>query len=110
MNNTAEKTISQKNLKSEIREKLDEIHSMMNELSQSKLTIMDKEYDLSEWITLTDYAKKYNLSISRVQQWIIRGVVPTDCVIVVPELNYLKLLKNKMYYTKINKKTISGNS
>lgn len=93
---------------SEIREKLDEIHSLMNEISQSKLTIMDKEYDLAEWITLTDYSKKYNLSISRVQQWIIRGVVPSDCVIVVPELNYLKLLKNKMYYTRTNKKQDSG--
>lgn len=94
---------------SEIRQKLDEIHSMMNELSQSKLTIMDKEYDLTEWITLTDYSKKYNLSISQVQQWIIRGVVPSDCVIVVPELNYLKLLKNKIYYTKNNRKSDSGN-
>ncbi|GLU56158.1 hypothetical protein [Dyadobacter frigoris] len=109
MNNITEKIISQKSLKSEIREKLDEIHSMMNEISHSKLTIMDIEYDLSEWITLTDYSKKYNLSISRVQQWIIRGIVPSDCVIVVPELNYLKLLKNKMYYTKTNKKLNLGN-
>lgn len=103
MNNVAEKITTEQTAKSEIREKLNEIHALMNEISQSKLTIMGKEYDLSEWITLSDYSKKHDLSVSRVQQWVIRGVIPSDCIIVVPELNYMKLIKNRPYKTRANK-------
>ena len=87
------KTIAKKTVLRKIRERLDEIHSMMTEISHHRNRLFER----------------YNLSISRVQQWIIRGVVPSDCVFVVPELNYLKLFKNKMYYTRTNKKSDSGN-
>ena len=84
----------------EIDKRMDKIEILLHELTQSKLVIMDKEYDLSEWITLSDYSKSNNLSIARIQNWILRGVVPTDCVIVVPELNHLKLIKNQIYETR----------
>ena len=84
----------------EIDKRMDKIEILLHELTQSKLVIMDKEYDLSEWITLSDYSKINNLSIARIQNWILRGVVPTDCVIVVPELNHLKLIKNQIYETR----------
>ncbi|WP_221393742.1 hypothetical protein [Dyadobacter sp. NIV53] len=66
-------------------------------LTRSKLTIMEKEYDLSEWITISDYSKKYNVTVARVQNWIARGIIPDGSVIVVPELNHLKLIKNQAY-------------
>ncbi|MCF0060520.1 hypothetical protein MUK70_14845 [Dyadobacter chenwenxiniae] len=67
------------------------------QLTQSKLVIMGNEYHLWEWITLSDYSKKYNIKIPRLLNWIVRGVIPNDSVIVVPELNHLKLIKNQQY-------------
>ena len=84
----------------EIDKRMDKIDSLFHELTQSKLTIMGREYDLSEWMTLTDYAKKHNLSVARVQTWISRGVVPAGFAIVVPELNHLKLIKDQPYETR----------
>lgn len=84
----------------EIEAKLDKVDALFAELTSSKLIIMGKEYDLSEWRTLSDYAKKHNYSIARVQTWIARGVVPDDCVIVVPELNYIKLVRDRPYETR----------
>lgn len=90
-------TLNKKMTLSEIDHTFDNVEKMMKDLTKSKLTIMDKEYNLSQWITLSDYSKSNNLSVARVQNWIIRGVVPTDCVLVVPELNHLKLIKNQSY-------------
>lgn len=87
----------------EIDNRLDNVEKMMREITQSRLIIADKEYHLSEWITTSDYAKSNNLAISRVHNWIMRGVIPSDCVIVVPELNHLKLIKNRPYETRATK-------
>lgn len=84
----------------EIRQRFQRIDALAAELSASKLIIMDKEYNLSEWKTISDYAKKYHYSMARVQMWISREVIPSDCVIVVPELNYLKLIKDRPYDTR----------
>ncbi|WP_285542677.1 hypothetical protein [Dyadobacter frigoris] len=79
------------------------IEKMMTEITKSKLVIADKEYNLSEWITTSDYAKNNHLAIARVHNWIARGVIPKDCFIVVPELNHLKLIKNQSYETRATK-------
>ena len=94
MNMTKEVTVS------EIEAKLGKVDALFAELTSSKLIVMGKEYDLSEWKTLSDYAKKHDYSIARVQTWIARGVIPDDCVIVVPELNYLKLVHDRPYETR----------
>ena len=75
----------------------------MAEITQSKLVIADKEYNLSEWITTSDYAKSNHLAIARVHNWITCGVIPSDCIIVVPELNHLKLIKDQLYQTRVIK-------
>ncbi|MEO6686865.1 MAG: hypothetical protein ABIN24_12915 [Dyadobacter sp.] len=87
----------------EIDSRFDNIEKMMNEITQSRLIIADTEYKLSEWITTSDYAINNHLSIARVHNWITRGIIPLDCVIVVPELNHLKLIKNQPYETRATK-------
>jgi hypothetical protein len=87
----------------EIDDQFENIEKMMREITTSKLVIADKEYNLSEWITTSDYAKNNQLAIARVHNWISRGVIPSDCVIVVPELNHLKLIKNQLYQTRASK-------
>lgn len=87
----------------EMDNRFDHIEKMMTEITKSKLVIADKEYNLAEWITTSDYAKNNHLAIARVHNWISRGVIPKDCFIVVPELNHLKLIKNQSYETRATK-------
>ncbi|WP_235152321.1 hypothetical protein [Dyadobacter sp. CY345] len=84
----------------ELDERFDKLEKMMTEITKSKLIIADKEYHLSEWITTSDYAKNNGLAIARVHNWITRGVIPSDCLIAVPELNHLKLIKDQAYQTR----------
>jgi hypothetical protein len=91
-------TIQEKNtVFVEVNKMLDEVESRLMELTDSKLVIMDKEYKLKDWMTLSDYCKKYNIKPSRLSNWIERGVVPDQSIIVIPELNGLKLIKNQAF-------------
>lgn len=57
-----------------------------------------KRYSLSEWVTLKQYAKRHELeSISVISNWINRGIIPAEDIVVVEELNDLKLIKDKVY-------------
>lgn len=86
--------------KEEIHAKLDEIQNLFNELSNASVIAYGNEYKLSEWLTPVSYAKKYTKSISTVQNWIARGVVPDACMVVIPELNNLRLIKDQPYQTR----------
>ena len=90
-------TTTTKNKAQEIHNGINEIHSMMKELTDTKLIFMGNEYKLSEWITISDYSKKYNVKTDLILKWIDRGVIPAGSAIVIPELNYLKLIKNQTY-------------
>ncbi|MCF0041298.1 hypothetical protein [Dyadobacter fanqingshengii] len=91
-------TIKQKGtVFTEVNNKLDQVESMLMDFTNSKLVIMDKEYWLRDWMTLSDYCKKYNIKPSRLSNWMERGVVPAGSVIVIPELNGLKLIKDQAF-------------
>ena len=90
-------TLEKKLTATEIENNVLAMQRNLMQLTQSKLVIMDKEYYLWEWITLSDYSKKYNVKIPRLLNWIERGVIPDGSIIVVPELNHLKLIKNQVY-------------
>ena len=56
-----------------------------------------KGYLLDEWLTIKEYAKKYDLqSTNVVSNWIKRGVIPQDCILET-KFNGLKLVKNQIY-------------
>jgi hypothetical protein len=71
---------------------LEKLESKVSEIADATLIIMGKEYPLSEWLTIATYSKKYDKSPARILNWIKRGIIGSDCVIVVPGLNHLKLV------------------
>lgn len=79
------------------QEILNRTKTLKNNISRY-LQLNGAEYNLSEWVTIKDYANMYNLSsTSVVSNWIERGVVPTENVVEIPELNDLRLIKNVRY-------------
>ncbi|AQG80460.1 hypothetical protein [Spirosoma montaniterrae] len=62
------------------------------------LALNGKQYDLNEWLTPMEYARKYNLrSVNNVTNWMIRGVIPPADIVDVPELNGLRLVRDRVY-------------
>lgn len=66
-------------------------------LGKGELIYEGRTYPLHEWLTLTNYAKLHGLQVNQVQNWINRGIVPKEKMLIVPELNNLKLLHNEQY-------------
>ncbi len=60
----------------------------------------DQVYDLGEWVTLKEYVLRHEgiTSTNIVSNWISRGVVPPDCVVELPDLNSLKLIRDQVYH------------
>ena len=91
-------TVKKKNtVFADVNNRLDDVEEKLMDFTSSKLVIMDKEYNLREWMTLSEYCKKYNIKPSRLSNWIERGVIPDGSIIVIPELNGLKLIKDQVY-------------
>jgi hypothetical protein len=87
-------------IKDSARQKIAEIKEALNELQQLqnvKIVVEGAEYDLHEWITISEYSRIHHLKVSRVQNWITRGVVPRSKVLAIPQLNNMKLIKNEVY-------------
>ncbi|TLV03036.1 hypothetical protein [Dyadobacter luticola] len=87
-------------LKNRARQTIKEIKAALNEIQQLedvKIVVAGAEYDLHDWITISEYSRVHNLKVSRVQNWISRGVVPRDKVLAIPQLNNVKLIKNEEY-------------
>jgi len=53
--------------------------------------------DTTQWLTIARYAKKYGVSTQSVTNWIARGVIPSECVKDIPELNDIRLVKDQPY-------------
>ncbi|WP_031527952.1 hypothetical protein [Dyadobacter crusticola] len=89
-----------KTIKDRARQTIAEIKDALAELQQLqdvRLVVEGAEYDLHEWITISEYSRIHNLKVSRVQNWISRGVVPRNKVLAIPQLNNVKLIKNEIY-------------
>lgn len=57
-----------------------------------------KVLKFTEWLSIADYAKKYNVSTQTVSKWIARGVIPEDAYIDIPEIGK-KLVRDRPYAT-----------
>ncbi|NIJ54064.1 hypothetical protein [Dyadobacter arcticus] len=89
-----------KSIKEAARQAIKEIKDAIYEiqkLDDVKIVVAGAEYDLHDWVTISDYSRLHNLKVSRVQNWISRGVVPRDKVLAIPQLNNVKLIKNEIY-------------
>ncbi|GAB3967123.1 hypothetical protein GCM10028806_08880 [Spirosoma terrae] len=81
----------------ELRDINEQTGASIAHLRSLGLKLPDTILDMSDWLTIKRYAEKYNLSQQVVVNWIGRGVIPGDCVQVVPELNDMKLVKDRIY-------------
>ena len=54
-------------------------------------------YSLDDWMTVANYARKYAVDTQLVNNWIRRGVVPTNCVVELNLLNNIRLIKDQPY-------------
>ena len=55
------------------------------------------EYDLSKWLTIANYAKKYNLDTHVITNRIRRKTIPEDAVITIPVLNNIRMIKDQPF-------------
>ena len=53
--------------------------------------------DTSQWLTIKRYAEKYGVNMQEVGDWITRGIIPTDCVRDLPEINNIRLVRDQPY-------------
>ncbi len=53
--------------------------------------------DMTKWLTIKRYAEKYGLSTQVVTNWISRDIIPADCVMDLPEINNIRLVKDQPY-------------
>lgn len=78
----------------------------LNEVTAKNLQLVDDtkttlalhgvNYDLDDWLTPIRYAERFDVSKQVVNNWISRGVIPTDHIKDIPELG-LKLIKAVSY-------------
>ena len=76
-----------------------ELADIQQQSAESLRSVQTPDFtvDLSEWLTVKRYADKYGVSQQVVVNWISRGIVPADCVMEIPELNNIRLVKNQPY-------------
>ncbi|MFD2934596.1 hypothetical protein [Spirosoma flavum] len=89
-------------LQPQIKETLQTLDALVEKadllLSQKGMvTYEGKEYVFGDWVTIADYCRLYDFKPARVQNWIDREIVPRQNVVIIHELNNLKLLKNELY-------------
>ncbi|TLV03536.1 helix-turn-helix domain-containing protein [Dyadobacter luticola] len=75
-----------KNLLSDAREALSN--------AQNYLSKDGKKYELHDWITIAEYCKRFNIpNTQTVSNWIKRGVIPEENMVVIEECNNIRLIK-----------------
>ena len=58
-----------------------------------------RKVDLGEWVTIAEYVKRFKIkSTMVVTNWIRRGIVPAENILIVPELNNIRLIKAVPYH------------
>jgi inorganic pyrophosphatase/exopolyphosphatase len=82
----------------EFRELMEE-SKQLREQALSILKKDGKEYHLSEWLTVKRYCEKFGIANTQtVTNWIKRGIIPPENVIVLEEFNDLRLIKAVPYH------------
>lgn len=57
-----------------------------------------QQYPIDEWVTVKEYAKRFNIPNQQtVSNWIIRGIIPPENIVVIEELNNIRLIKAVKY-------------
>lgn len=71
------------------------------ETKKVSIVVEGKEYPLTEWVTISEYVKLFNLkTTSVVNNWIARGIVPNENILKITQLNNIQLIKAIPYLEK----------
>ncbi len=89
----------------------EELKKLMEEASEAEdqaimyLLARDKVIDLSKWITIREYCKRFGIkSTETVSNWIKRGIIPAEDTMLIKEFNNTRLIKAKEYHVRVYKK------
>lgn len=89
-------------MRKELANRMKETNALIDEVS-SFLKINEIDYDLNEWMTVKSYCEKFKIENTQtVSNWIKRGVVPSENVLEIKELNGIKLIKGVDYKKLLN--------
>ncbi len=81
--------------------KTDELLNQTKVLIESAKNFIHSEgrvIELSDWLTIKNYCKKYNIAEeSLVTNWIRRGIIPENDIRVFSEFNNIRLIRDKKY-------------
>ena len=99
-------------IKTAIKEKAQAMHESAKALSQRTedllaefyaqtpvtIAVENKKYSTTEWVTIEDYCKEYQLkSTTVVTNWIKRNKIPAENIVTFPSLGGLKLIRKVAY-------------
>jgi hypothetical protein len=72
-----------------------------DKVAENAMLLLDEmgvEYSLDEWLTVKKYCEKFGLANTMVvTNWINRGIIPSENIKIIDELNGLKLVKAVAY-------------
>lgn len=90
-------TIKDESVSETVERLLKEADALIEE-SKKYFVSQGKTVDLTEYITIKEYCRRFNIpNITTVTNWIRRGVIPTENVMIIPEFNNIRLIKAVPY-------------
>lgn len=64
------------------------------EKAQNYLSKDGKIYELHDWVTVAEYCRRFNIpNTQTVSNWIKRGIIPAEDMVIIEELNNTRLIK-----------------
>lgn len=94
---TANEKISLAEMEDELKQAETVLAETLAFLQKNGVKLPDSLIDTSDWLTVKRYAEKYGVSTNVVSNWVSRGIIPANSTRVVPELNNLRLIQDKIY-------------
>lgn len=81
----------------QINDLIRETSEVINE-AQAFLQKNGTKYSLGEWLTVKRYCQKFDIANTQtVTNWINRGIIPSENVVTLPELNNVRLIRAVPY-------------
>ncbi|NIJ55156.1 hypothetical protein [Dyadobacter arcticus] len=91
-------TNTQDDLQTLLSESRDALAEAQNYLSKD-----GKKYELHDWITIAEYCKRFHIpNTQTVSNWIKRGIIPEENMVVIEEYNNIRLIKSIPYQDREN--------
>ncbi|TDE16574.1 hypothetical protein [Dyadobacter psychrotolerans] len=81
----------------ELEELLNESRALLTEAG-AYLSKDGEKYKLNDWITIKEYCKRFDIKSTQVvTNWIKRGIIPKENIILIEEYNNIRLIKAVAY-------------